>query len=262
VTEKYTIENGLPSSRVTAIFVDEEDAWVGTADAGIARYNFQEGNWFVTKAEDGLASNRVSDVTKYKGRVFVATQDGISVWDGAAWTTMDSAVDGKVKLFNAVMRVQEGLLWVAARTMYGGLLSFDGDKWKDRSTIKAGTLLNNVTDFTFSGNTLWIGTTNRGLFRFDGKDWATFTVTEGLASNFVYTLGVSGDNCYVGGCCGLSALEDGSWKIYDIAEGMPHSTIRRTSGTTWLPPSSFTAVAPPSCNSRPAFRTASSGFAW
>jgi ligand-binding sensor domain-containing protein len=153
----------------------------------------------------------------------VATQDGISVWDGVSWNTQDS--EGKIKLLNAVFVVHEGVLWVAARNMFGGLLTFDGEKWKDRSTIRPGMVLNNISDFAFSGNTLWIGTTNRGVMRFDGKEWTSFTVTEGLASNFVYTIGVQKESCYVGGCCGLSAYEEGAWRIYDIAEGMPHSTV-------------------------------------
>ena len=223
IVQRYTTENGLPSNRITAVYVDGTDAWVGTADAGVARLNFAEGNWIVTEAEDGLASNRVSDIIRYKGLVLVGTQDGISIWDGASWRT--EARIGKVKLVNTVFQIHDGLLWVAARTMHGGLLTFDGERWRDRSTIKPGSVLNNVSDFAFADRTLWIGTTNRGVYRFDGKTWTTFTVADGIASNFVYTLAVRGDTCYLGGCCGVSVYENGAWKIYDIAEGLPHSTV-------------------------------------
>ncbi len=223
VVQRYTTENGLPSNRITAVYVDATDAWVGTADGGVARLNFAEGNWIVTKAEDGLASNRVSDIIRYKGLVLVGTQEGISIWDGASWRT--EARIGKVKLVNTVFQIHDGLLWVAARTMHGGLLTFDGERWRDRSTIKPGSVLNNVSDFAFANGTLWIGTTNRGVYRFDGKTWTTFTVADGIASNFVYTLAVRGDTCFLGGCCGVSVYENGAWKIYDIAEGLPHSTV-------------------------------------
>ncbi len=223
VVQRYTTENGLPSNRVTALYVDREDAWVGTADAGVVRLNFAEGNWISVRTEDGLAADRVSDIVRYKGQVYVGTQKGISIWDGVSWRTEDRI--GKVKLFNARFRVHGDLLWVAARTMHGGLLTFDGERWKDRSTIKQGTVLNNVSDFAFSGETLWIGTTNRGVLRYDGKNWRSFSVADGLASNFIYTLAVQGDTAYLGGCCGVSVFENGSWKIYDIAEGLPHSTV-------------------------------------
>ncbi len=223
VVQRYTTDNGLPSNRITAIYVDDSDAWIGTADAGVARLNFAEGNWIITNLEDGLASNRVSDIIKYKGLILVGTQEGISIWDGASWR-IETRV-GKVKLINSVFTVHDGLLWVAARTMHGGLLTFDGERWRDKSTIKPGTVLNNVSDFAFSDGVLWIGTTNRGVYRFDGKGWKTFTVADGIASNFVYTLAVKGDRCYLGGCCGVSVYENGTWKIYDIAEGLPHSTV-------------------------------------
>ncbi len=235
VVQRYTTENGLPSNRITALYVDDTDAWVGTADAGVARLNFEEGNWIITKVEDGLASNRVTDIIKYRGLVFVGTQEGISIWDGVSWRTEDKV--GKVKLVNTVFRIHEGLLWVAARTMHGGLLTFDGERWKDKSTIKPGTVLNNVSDFAFSDGTLWIGTTNRGVYRFDGKGWKSFTVADGIASNFVYTLAVRGGTCYLGGCCGVSVYENGSWKIYDIAEGLPHSTVNAIAvdgGLVWF----------------------------
>ncbi len=223
VVQRYTTENGLPSNRITALYVDREDAWVGTADAGVVRLNFAEGNWIAARTEDGLAADRVSDIVRYRGQVYVGTQKGISIWDGVSWSTEDRI--GKVKLFNARFRVHDGLLWVAARTMHGGLLTFDGERWKDRSTIKQGTVLNNVSDFAFSGETLWIGTTNRGVLRYDGKNWWSFSVADGLVSNFIYTLAVQGDTAYLGGCCGVSVFENGAWKIYDIAEGLPHSTV-------------------------------------
>ena len=56
VTARYFREEGLPSNHITALYFTGRDAWVGTADAGVARLNFNEGNWIVTKKEDGLAS--------------------------------------------------------------------------------------------------------------------------------------------------------------------------------------------------------------
>lgn len=223
VLARYTTVDGLPSNRITALYVDDEDAWVGTADAGLGRFNFAEGNWLVIQQADGLASNRVTDIIRFGQRIYVGTQEGLSIWDGVSWNTL--AEQGKVKLVNTVMRVHQEKLWVAARTMHGGLLTFDGQKWQDRSTIRKGSVLNNIADLRFSGDELWIGTTNRGVYRLTGAEWQSYTVAEGIASNFVYTLDVRGNTCYLGGCCGLSVLEPDGWRVYDIAEGLPHSTV-------------------------------------
>jgi len=231
----YTKEDGLPSDSISSIYVDENDAWIGTHRDGLARLNFQEGNWLIVKKEDGLVSDRITDIIKYKDAVYVGTQDGINVWDGISWETIEKF--GGTKLVNTVFKVNNGLLWVAARTMHGGLLTYDGETWRDKSTIKPGTVLNNVTSLDFEGDYLWIGTTNRGIYGFDGKRWASYTVAQGLASNFVYALAAGNKACYLGGCCGVSILENGKWKIYDIAEGLPHSTVNVVAvdkGVAWF----------------------------
>lgn len=223
VARKYTTENGLPSNRITALYVDAEDAWVGTADAGVARLNFAEGNWIVTRVEDGLTSNRITDITQVKDLVFVGTQEGVSVWDGVSWKTETEAAG--VPLVNPVFAVHEGTLWLSSRTMRGGLVTFDGSSWRNRSTMMPGGVLNNVSSLGFSGKDVWLGTSNRGVYRFDGKEWTTYTVSDGITSNFIYTLAVRGGTCFLGGCCGVSAFEGGTWRVYDIAEGLPHSTV-------------------------------------
>lgn len=231
----YKKEDGLPSDSISSIYVDENDAWIGTHRDGIARLNFQEGNWLIIKKEDGLVSDRITDIVKFKDAVFVGTQDGLNVWDGISWETIER--HGGTKLVNTVFKINNDLLWVAARTMHGGLLTYDGETWRDKSTIKPGTVLNNVTSLDFDGDYLWIGTTNRGIYGFDGKNWASYTVAQGLASNFVYALAAGNKACYLGGCCGVSILENGKWKIYDIAEGLPHSTVNVVAvdkGVAWF----------------------------
>lgn len=223
LVQRYTTANGLPSNRISSLYVDDQDAWVGTEDGGLARLNFAEGNWLLTKAEDGLASNRVTGIIGYQGRIYVGTQDAISVWDGIAWSSEREV--GPVRLANTVFRVQEGALWVAARTMKGGLVTFDGKSWKNRSSLEQGALLNNISDFAFGGKTLWIGTTNRGVLRFGKEGVTSFMAADGLATNFVYAIAVRGDDVYVGGCCGVSAFQGGAWRIYDVPDGLPHATV-------------------------------------
>jgi ligand-binding sensor domain-containing protein len=220
---RFTTSEGLPNNLVTAVYVDETEAWVGTSGGGVARYLFAEKNWIITGEAEGLISNFVTDVVKFKGRVFVGTKQGISVWDGFAWTSMTE--QERVQLLNTTFRVRNGELWVAARNMRGGLLAFDGEKWKDKSTIRTGIVLNNVSTFDFDGNDIWIGTTSRGVYALRGNDWKIYSVTEGITSNFVYTMAVKGGRAYLGGCCGVSYFDGTRWTVYDVPEGLPHSTV-------------------------------------
>ena len=119
----------------------------------------------------------------------------------------------------------------------GGVLTFDGEHWKNRSTMKPGVILNNVSDLYFDGKDVWMGTTSRGLYVRRGKKWSAYTVASGIASNFVYTLAVKDGKCFLGGCCGLSFFNGEEWKVLDVPEGLPHSTVNAIlldRGLAWL----------------------------
>lgn len=223
LVRKFTVAEGLPSNLVSALFIDETDAWVGTAGGGVARFIFAEGNWIVTTTTNGLASDFVTDITKYKGKVYVGTKQGISVWDGFDWTIITEKE--QVQLHSVHFATKDGELWVAARNMRGGILSFDGTKWTDKSNIRTGIIFNNVSDLTFDGPNIWLGTTSRGVYVQKGKEWSLYSVAEGIASNFIYTMAVKGGKCYLGGCCGLSYFDGEKWVVYDIPEGLAHSTV-------------------------------------
>lgn len=220
---RYTTQEGLPNNLVTAVYVDETDAWVGTSGGGVGRYNFAEKNWILTGEAEGLISNFVTDLAKFKGKLYVGTKKGVSVWDGVAWSNLIE--QDRVLLQNTTFRQQAGELWIAARNMRGGLLSFDGEKWRNMSGMRPGLLLNNVSALDFDGKEIWIGTTSRGVLAFRNNDWMSYTVAEGITSNFVYTLAVKKGKAFLGGCCGLSYFDGERWSVFDVPEGLPHSTV-------------------------------------
>lgn len=223
LVEKFTTDDGLPANLVTAIYADETDLWVGTSGGGVARYNFAEQNWMVTREEDGLVSDHVTDIVKFKGKMYVGTKRGISIWDGFGWESIEEQEN--VQLLNTAFQIADATLWIAARNMRGGLLTFDGEKWKNKSGMRPGMVLNNVSSLAFDGKDIWLGTTSRGVYAKQGRDWKVFNVSDGIASNFVYTLAVRGGRCYLGGCCGLSYYDGVAWVIFDVPEGLPHSTV-------------------------------------
>ncbi len=235
LVERYNEATGLPSNLISAIYVDESEAWIGTSGGGLARYIFSEDNWINIGKAEGLISNSILDIAKYKGKVYVSTKHGIAVWDGFSWATIEKKE--RVQTQNASFTVNDGKLWIAARNMRGGVLVYDGKVWKNVSAMRSGVLLNNVSELVFSDENLWIGTTSRGLYVRKGKKWATHTVAKGIASNFIYTLAVSDGRVYLGGCCGLSYYDGANWVVYDVPEGLPHSTvndIKIDRGLVWL----------------------------
>jgi hypothetical protein len=77
----------LSQDHLRGVAIDPEaDVWIGTADAGVMRYRASEDRWtYYTSASD-LANDAVNtvyvDQFARSRRVFIATQAGITVYDG------------------------------------------------------------------------------------------------------------------------------------------------------------------------------------
>ena len=155
--QRFTTLDGLPSSQVNALLVDEEEEalWAGTED-GLGLYD--EGKWTIYNEDDGLDSDTIGALT----------------WAG------DNLVVGTY---------YSGL-------QGGGLYSFDGSQWSpvpDFPSANSGErpdLLDyNVNDLLFDENNsvLWVATEN-GVGRYDGQSWSTYFVEQGLPDNGIWAL--------------------------------------------------------------------------
>lgn len=73
---QYTMDSGLVSNNVKAVYVDDEgNVWFGT-DSGLTIMAL--GNWYTYTQADGLISNEVNHITSdMEGKVWIATPDGI-----------------------------------------------------------------------------------------------------------------------------------------------------------------------------------------
>ena len=82
---KFTSEHGLAENRISSVAVGIDGAiWVGTAAAGVSRYD--GAMWQTFTSEDGLPGNTVRDLAVgADGTVWVATADGIGRYDGRRW---------------------------------------------------------------------------------------------------------------------------------------------------------------------------------
>lgn len=88
--------------------------------------------------------------------------------------------------------------------------------------------------------TLWIGSRNYGVFRYDGEKWTNFTISDGLASNSItYILPESKSSVLIATDKGFSRFDGSSWtndlfpeKLIIIREG---GSLRKSlSGEIWI----------------------------
>ena len=82
---KFTTEHGLAENRTTSVSIGLDGSiWVGTASAGVSRYDGV--NWQIFTAADGLPSNAIRDlIVSVDGMIWVATAEGIGRYDGRRW---------------------------------------------------------------------------------------------------------------------------------------------------------------------------------
>ncbi len=156
--------------------------WFGSNDSGVYRYDGKTLVNFTTK--DGLVSNQIRGVQEDKsGNVYFTTYEGISRFDGRAFTTLTASEKADPKEW----KLRPDDLWFVGPQDSGVVFRYDGtslhrlaipktkigEEWLDRfPRTKFPNARSNPYDaYTIvkdrKGN-LWIGTANAGAGRFDG----------------------------------------------------------------------------------------------
>jgi diguanylate cyclase (GGDEF)-like protein len=214
----WTKAEGLPDNVVWCEVRDQQGRlWVGT-DNGLAMWDQDAHRWRVFTDRDGLGGDTVR-------QLLVGS-------DGAIWAL--SIPGGLTRIDAASLRLQKLAAPPAAAEPTGMAIAPNGDVWV--GTFKYLKVLTNVSPATYkdvpvpaaaSGMTthpkfapdgsLW--TSGRaGAARFDGKQWATFTMAQGLRANVVPAV------------LPLSASE--AWIRYVEPFGLGHLRITSAGRTT------------------------------
>ena len=113
-------------------------------------------------------------------------------------------------------------VWVGRQQ--GGLtrLRFNGDAVSAKTfTTRDGLAQNNVYSvFESRDGSVWAGTLNGGLSRFQDGKFTSFTSADGLASNTVSAIDQTSDGTlWFGTPNGISSFSPGKWQTYSIQNG-------------------------------------------
>jgi len=68
--------------------------------------------------------------------------------------------------------------------------------------------------------TKWIGSYGGGLTLYDGKTWKTYTVSDGLADQWVYDIVFDGDKAWIATWKGVSVFDGKTFKNYTVKDGL------------------------------------------
>ena len=123
---------------------------------------------------DGLPQIQPTDIFKdSKGFIWVATQGGVSRFDGIKFATYTVA-DGLPRNWSSsIGEDAEGRIWVAT---YEGLAVFDGQQFQ----AIPGDLEAPIHEITVQGNQVWAATTAQGVMARDGHRVRSWSESDGL----------------------------------------------------------------------------------
>jgi ligand-binding sensor domain-containing protein len=175
-----TIGDMVPglSEAIMVIYQDKmNNYWFGSREQGVFKYDGKSIKQFTMK--QGLVSNDIWDIQEDKsGNMYFDTQDGVSKFDGQTFSTLvvSNSPDSEWKS-------DPDDLWFKGNWNINGPYRFDGKNLHHLAFPKnklADELHANFPNMTWSpygiyslykdskGN-IWFGTSNLGIYRFDGK---------------------------------------------------------------------------------------------
>jgi len=213
-------KEALPYGWVTGVFLDGSDLWVGTK-SGTRIYDLGGKSW--RNPPEGFTGIKTTGLARFGDSLYIATEAAVNVigLDGIkvlARIENASALNGR-------FAVSDDRLWLAARTMVGGLLEFDGSVWKLLSRGPGTGVMNNITSLLAWKGELWVGTVNNGIYRMNSGSWTVMGPEDGLPGLWVTSLAGTGEGVYAGTPEGLGFFDGAGWRIYREKDGLPSNKI-------------------------------------
>ena len=228
----YNVPEGLGDAFVyDALEAENGDVWIATW-TGVNRVVGGKLDdpkawevYTVDNTQGGLPNDWVYGLARGKnGEIWLATEGGLARYDyaDAGWTSWKHS-DGlgapyeQVKDQNSFMRDPADYSSHHARQK----------KEQGLENVKTAYNPNYIVSLSVAPDgSVWAGTWGGGLSRFDGRQWKTYTVTDGLPSNHVFMLHHAADGqLWVGTSHGLARMTDKGFDVYTTENGLYSNTV-------------------------------------
>jgi len=231
---KFTEDDGLPSANTRPVLRRRDGTlWVGTA-IGLARSVDDE--HFEQPDLGGLESQRILHLCEdRRGWLWVGTNQGL-------YRERDGRVDCVIESdhqawFDQIVEAVDGSIWIAQRNN-PPQRSVDGETFQ-RVQIPGEGYGNGRLLAHSDGSVYYSG--QRGISRFDGTQWTTWTVADGLAAAEPYSMieGEGGDVWFgYHSSHGVTRFDGETFRTWTTEDGLTHPAVfslgvdRR--GNLWL----------------------------
>ncbi len=190
------------------------------------------------------------DITATAEGVWIATPDGVALFDGGRWqffTTEDGLPGNDV---TAVAQDSNGVVWAAGsgNAQEINFVFYDGKQWRPHPDYDAASekLLNNqiVALQPAPDGALWLASP-RGLQQVAGDVWRNFSSAAGLAGDNVRALAFAQEALWALTEAGLGRYDGKQWQSLSGAHGDALNALERLlaapNGDLWVHSGNFSA---------------------
>ena len=191
--------------------------------------------------EEGLASRSVFDITQDNtGRMWFATNLGVSVYDGFEFTNITLQHRFNSKGFRKIKTDEKGIIWAVPFYINDTIYYLINNKW-ETITSPSGITEDDkfVTGFDLyyenDEPVLCLGSDN-GIFIYTGKNWKRFSKDKGLIEKSVCNITAGDKKFFISTYSGLSVYSDGKIDnslnklIYPQIKSILNVTVEKLTG--------------------------------
>jgi ligand-binding sensor domain-containing protein len=147
---------------------------------------FGHNTFKVIGKKEGLASDMVNSITRFRNFLVTGTSQGLSFYDlnTGKITNYDESNGLLDENVTSTLNENNQFLWIGSQS---GLLRFDGNQF-EYYNVSAGNNSNQIRCILHDReNNIWLGT-HSGLYRYRDNSFATFDKESGLGSAFIFQI--------------------------------------------------------------------------
>jgi ligand-binding sensor domain-containing protein/serine phosphatase RsbU (regulator of sigma subunit) len=235
----YNDKNGFKNVTVTAIKVDDGNLWIGTQYSGIYYYDakkekFEYKNWNLNSQESSI-----NDIEIVDNSLWVATQGGLLEYDKNTKELNKYGTESGLphNYISSLCLDKKNNLLIG--TQNNSLLKLKDGEITEIPIVEKG-LINVIDIFVDNKNNYWLATAENGVIMYNEDTLISFTMVQGLKSNYCYAIASdSKNNIWVGHSNGLSKIIKNRVKTYDHKEGIlgrinQRSVFKGEKGYLWI----------------------------
>ena len=214
VITNYSTADGLLDNFVECLDVDSQDnIWFGTS-MGLQMFDGE--NWVTYNTTDhpDMVSDNIKVIRAMdNGDIWIGTDLGAGRFDGTTWTTFDTSTGLNHNKVLSIDEAENGVIWIGTQT---GVSYLDGTECSSIDSPHWSGV--NVT-LAVSTDSIWFGSPVGGISFYDGVDYTSYGIADGLLSDNTTDLLIDDDgNKWVGTGVGISVLDEDNLIVSEFTQ--------------------------------------------